>query len=97
MEATATEPVNANGAVCEFDSVDNSALQVVISLSAAVPDGPVARLSASFPPASWAPPARNTRWGSGFDPPWRGGGGSPLSRAPTAAKLLVSARLASCR
>ena len=46
MEATATEPVNANGAVCEFDSVDNSALQVVISLSAAVPDGPVARLSA---------------------------------------------------
>ena len=30
MEATATEPVNANGAVCEFDSVDNSALQVVI-------------------------------------------------------------------
>ena len=32
------EPVNANSAVCEFDSVDNSALQVVLLLSAVVPD-----------------------------------------------------------
>ena len=38
----------------------------------------------------------HARWGSGFDSPWRGGGGPPLLRAPTVAKHLVSAPPTSC-
>ena len=41
-------------------------------------------------------PGEHARWGSGFDSPWRGGGGPPLLRAPTVAKHLVSAPPTSC-
>ena len=41
-------------------------------------------------------PGEHARWGSGFDSPWRGGGGPPLLRAPTVAKHLVSAPPMSC-
>ena len=42
-------------------------------------------------------PGEHARWGSGFDSPWRGGGGPPVLRAPTVAKHLVSALLTSCQ
>ena len=41
-------------------------------------------------------PGEHARWGSGFDSPWRGGGGPPRLRAPTVAKHLVSAPPTSC-
>ena len=41
-------------------------------------------------------PGENARWGSGFNSPWRGGGGPPGLRAPTVAKHLVSAPPTSC-